>query len=86
MKSAADRAKRTETVSQLQRQLEAAVRLCGVQLEIIRKLKRENERLRLRLAAVASDGGGGIEGVNLYELHTLDRRIIKLSRRQSIGM
>lgn len=40
------KAKRVETVAQLQRQLATLKSLCGFQLEKIQKLKLENARLR----------------------------------------
>lgn len=72
--------KRAQTVGQLERQIDALLRLCGAQLKRIRRLEKEGEKLRARLAAKEGKAGeataGGGEGkVNLYNLRKLDRRL-----------
>jgi len=58
--------KRAETVTQLQRQIESLMKLCGAQLEKIHRLELENARLKRRKereGEAAKEGGGGVESL-----------------------
>lgn len=53
---------RTVTVAQLERQLDALLRLCGEQVKKIDLLQRENARLKNRMALGVSPGAEGADG------------------------
>lgn len=54
------KAKRAETIAQLQRQIDSLMRLCGEQLRKIQKLEKERERL-LRTLTKAQAAAGVVE-------------------------
>lgn len=54
--------RRAQTVGQLERQIDSLLRLCGAQLERIRRLENEREKLRARLAAKEGEAGEATAG------------------------